>query len=136
MKPPQPPAPPSVIVAEELPKKRPTPKPLDELGIAPDLFAAVAMSSPVEWDGEQLDNLQKLFEGEEVEAEVQAELVDELLSPPKRATQDVPPTISRTWEAPSGGLSQFGLDSAPVPTQLEVPSSRVNIDDWLRKTKG
>ena len=134
MKPPQPPEPPSIIAAEPTKKKTPRHDPIEELGIAPDLFAAAAMSSPIEWDGEQLDNLQRLFVGEDIEPEVKEELVEEVLSPPRRSPSlaTMPPQPANTNTA---GPTLFTPEAASTPTLLDVPSSRVDIDDWLKKAK-
>lgn len=118
--------------------------PFAELGLSREQFAEIALSGPLEWNAEQLDMLQSLLVGDPVEPELARELVEDFLhhtptspKPPEPVRRD--PSIPRELMDPEELAEELAplSSSEPITFQplpaLEVPTSNVNLDDWLRK---
>ena len=134
-KPPEPPSPPGLLDSPES-KKKPSLGFLEELGISPAAFGEVALCSPVQWTGEQLDQIQMLMEGEELEPEVLAEIFRELSETERQQPKQAPRPVASEEDS---GIDYIGGGSLPYvppsPVPLEVPTCRVNLDDWIKKVK-
>lgn len=115
--------------------------PLDDLGMSQEEFAELALNGPLDWDGEQLDHLQTILEGDPLEPEVLRELVEDYMyHDPKEPTPPVrqlrPKETGLELDPEELAESQAIAGGQPVqyspPSQLEVPS-RIDIDSWLKK---
>lgn len=134
VRPPEPPKPPEVLSQESEVEQKP--KASDELvpglDLPQELFAEAAILSPVDWTEDELDSLQNMFEGEAIDPDMQAELVEKLTytSPPHtpRPLVVVPDSVNAVSESPM-------ISTPPPVIPLEVPTSRVNLDDWLKENK-
>lgn len=95
----------------------------------------------MDWDAEQLDHLQLLLLGDLVEPEISQELVDDFLH--HKPTRDKPRDIRdkekvpRELMDPEELAEELATGFEPMTyqpiTAFDVPSSNVNLDDWLKK---
>jgi len=120
--------------------------PFEELGLRQEEFAEIALNGPLDWDGEQMDNLQALLEGDPVEPEATRALVEDFIhyipqtKDKPRDTRDRPSSIPKEMMDPeelaeemAGTQGYFEpVQFHPLPA-MDVPSSRVDLDDWIRK---
>lgn len=136
-KPPEPPSPPGLLDSPDESQKRNFPEFFEDIGISPQAFGEVALNSPVPWTGEQLDQLQMLVEGDwkDLEEGALEELLHELNAnrPPQPKQQPKPKETEEDLgiDGIGGGVPY----TPPTPVPLEVPTCRVNLDDWLKKSK-
>jgi hypothetical protein len=115
--------------------------PFDEIGLNGEQFAEVALNSPIQWDNEQLDHLQTLFEDGKIDGQISRELLEEFLNPrqdkllsAKVQERKIPRELMDPEEIAEevAGAYQMPMDYSP-PISYEVPTAHVNLDDWLKK---
>lgn len=142
--PPQPPSPPQVLPEKVQEGRRGNGEdPFNELGLSQEQFAEIALNSPFDWDSEQMDFLQSLLEGDPMEPEVTRGLVEDFIhyipkpmKAPKERREEL--TVPEDMMDPEE-LAEVLAESVPVhmryqPVEaLNVPSSNINLDDWLSK---
>lgn len=116
--------------------------PFTELGLTQEQFAEIALSGPLEWNAEQLDFLQSLLVGDPVDPEIARELVEDFLrhtpepeplTPPRAREPDIPRELmdpEELAEEMAGTFEPVAFQALPA---FDVPTSNVNLDDWLKK---
>jgi len=141
--PPKPPSPPdlkSEVVREGV-RQNLGDDPFGEVGLTQEQFAEIALSGPLDWNGEQLDFLQTLLYGDPVEPEIARELVNDFIN---HQPKQPPPLLEKSREStprelmdPEELAEELAPSFQPAIYQslsaLNVPSSNINLDDWLKK---
>lgn len=140
--PPQPPSPPKVLLEDsQKDKKKNKQSMLDDLGIDKEYFAHMALVNGPNWEADELDLLESLYNGDEIEDAQEEALVDKFFSPegvkvtpaPKQQSSreyalDDMSSIAMGTDVPFNTPSSY----APTPALL-IPSSDINLDEWLSK---
>lgn len=142
--PPAPPSPPQVLKseAEQVGRQNLGDDPFSELGLTQEQFAEIALSGPLDWNWEQLDFLQTLLEGGPLEPEIARELVEDFIThepkqthAPRRSIREegTPRELMDVEELAEELATGFQPTTYQSLAALDVPSSSINLDDWLKK---
>lgn len=114
--------------------------PLEELGVSPQDFAEIALSGPLDWNGEQLDQLSDLMLGGILEPDILRELVQDFLTHTPQAREELRkrptvPEVDRSMLDPEE-LAELDAPSVVMPYEpLSAPSVagvNIDLDDWLK----
>ena len=134
-----PPAPPTFLLQEKPESKKEKETLWSALGIEKDEFVQNAMNRSADCTPEQLDFLQLIQEGEEVDDASTLDLLEHFLNPkPKiqysppiaygKSTEDIDP--KEVKEELAMGIPMDSIITMPM---LDISSAQVNFDDWLKK---